>query len=169
MKEEGHRKHGDRTEIIETTIIPQQSQQNITQSESGSMTVSRGEPQVVSSQPLIVTDRPFDTDLGQHGTTVKKIIDKTTIEHHENKNEKLKDKAKNAAEKILGFIPNPFSHKKDEAQAEIETTGEYGPKTTITTTTTVPGEKLRPATDLCLLYTSPSPRDRQKSRMPSSA
>ena len=28
---------------------------------------------------------------------------------------------------------------------------------------------LRPMVQLCLLYTSPSPRDRQKSRMPSSA
>ena len=34
------------------------------------------------------------------------------------------------------------------------------------------GEPIRPEgvmVDLCLLYTSPSPRDRQKSRMPSSA
>ena len=29
--------------------------------------------------------------------------------------------------------------------------------------------KRRPLADICLLYTSPSPRDRQKSRMPSSA
>ena len=29
--------------------------------------------------------------------------------------------------------------------------------------------RMRIATDTCLLYTSPSPRDRQKSRMPSSA
>ena len=29
--------------------------------------------------------------------------------------------------------------------------------------------KLKTLTDNCLLYTSPSPRDRQKSRMPSSA
>ena len=32
----------------------------------------------------------------------------------------------------------------------------------------VPAETLRQSID-CLLYTSPSPRDRQKSRMPSSA
>ena len=29
--------------------------------------------------------------------------------------------------------------------------------------------KVRPIVNSCLLYTSPSPRDRQKSRMPSSA
>ena len=32
-----------------------------------------------------------------------------------------------------------------------------------------PNEEKEPATSDCLLYTSPSPRDRQKSRMPSSA
>ena len=32
-----------------------------------------------------------------------------------------------------------------------------------------PGELLGDLVELCLLYTSPSPRDRQKSRMPSSA
>ena len=32
-----------------------------------------------------------------------------------------------------------------------------------------PGEHPSPVPDICLLYTSPSPRDRQKSRMPSSA
>ena len=31
------------------------------------------------------------------------------------------------------------------------------------------GEKLATVANICLLYTSPSPRDRQKSRMPSSA
>ena len=31
------------------------------------------------------------------------------------------------------------------------------------------GEKIRQTLEDCLLYTSPSPRDRQKSRMPSSA
>ena len=31
------------------------------------------------------------------------------------------------------------------------------------------GQSLQTATYTCLLYTSPSPRDRQKSRMPSSA
>ena len=30
-------------------------------------------------------------------------------------------------------------------------------------------EEMRGLADICLLYTSPSPRDRQKSRMPSSA
>ena len=30
-------------------------------------------------------------------------------------------------------------------------------------------KKVKPQIDACLLYTSPSPRDRQKSRMPSSA
>ena len=30
-------------------------------------------------------------------------------------------------------------------------------------------EKFKEASEACLLYTSPSPRDRQKSRMPSSA
>ena len=34
---------------------------------------------------------------------------------------------------------------------------------------TVDGERLLEQLGLCLLYTSPSPRDRQKSRMPSSA
>ena len=32
-----------------------------------------------------------------------------------------------------------------------------------------PGGAVLPLYDHCLLYTSPSPRDRQKSRMPSSA
>ena len=31
------------------------------------------------------------------------------------------------------------------------------------------GADIRGAVEICLLYTSPSPRDRQKSRMPSSA
>ena len=34
---------------------------------------------------------------------------------------------------------------------------------------TMPGRRLSPPAFTCLLYTSPSPRDRQKSRMPSSA
>ena len=33
----------------------------------------------------------------------------------------------------------------------------------------IPKDQLMAGTDCCLLYTSPSPRDRQKSRMPSSA
>ena len=33
----------------------------------------------------------------------------------------------------------------------------------------VPYDRISPNADICLLYTSPSPRDRQKSRMPSSA
>jgi hypothetical protein len=144
MKEEGHKKHGDRTEIVETTIIPQQPEQphhNFTQPKTGSMNVSVGEPQVVSSQPFISYDKPVSTDSGidHHGTTVKKIIDKTTIEHHENKKEKLKEKTKDASQKILGFIPNPFSHKQEETQPQIEATG---PQTTITTTTTVPAQNL---------------------------
>ena len=37
------------------------------------------------------------------------------------------------------------------------------------TTSTTSGERTTERYDTCLLYTSPSPRDRQKSRMPSSA
>ena len=35
--------------------------------------------------------------------------------------------------------------------------------------TTLDGTKIKGRIQICLLYTSPSPRDRQKSRMPSSA
>ena len=35
--------------------------------------------------------------------------------------------------------------------------------------TAISYKKLNPELKVCLLYTSPSPRDRQKSRMPSSA
>ena len=42
-------------------------------------------------------------------------------------------------------------------------------KTTVTPDPCPPGSKLEGQANSCLLYTSPSPRDRQKSRMPSSA
>ena len=39
----------------------------------------------------------------------------------------------------------------------------------IPTSLTVAGTEVAQQNEVCLLYTSPSPRDRQKSRMPSSA
>ena len=172
MKDQGHKKHGDRTEIIETTIIPERSgeqtsnlqNQNRTVT-SGSMPITYGEPQIISSTPINVTQaqesyfpqqsQPLSQtiQMGQEGvetqhpgTTVRKIIDKTTIEHHKNKEEGIKEKAKDAAEKILGFIPNPFAHKEGGATTELErekmsttglrTEGRIGQNVPITTTTT---------------------------------
>ena len=48
--------------------------------------------------------------------------------------------------------PTPYNYKTDDDSAKLKT----------------PGASLKQVKD-CLLYTSPSPRDRQKSRMPSSA
>ena len=51
--------------------------------------------------------------------------------------------------------------------SDIQT--EFGGSNPIELTEYYSGGPLVPATTPCLLYTSPSPRDRQKSRMPSSA
>ncbi len=153
MKEHGHRKHGDKTEIIETTIIPEgqtySNVQNLNQQippTSGIMTVSVGEPQVLSSQQIVTSSVPISSPVTegiyQPGTTVRKIIDKTTIEHHNNKKEKLKDKAKDAGEKILGFIPDPFHHKDKEATETTGNVNNLGIHPTSTVTTRVPAQTL---------------------------
>ena len=45
----------------------------------------------------------------------------------------------------------------------------YNPQSGILTIVTTTNHGLNTGDKICLLYTSPSPRDRQKSRMPSSA
>ena len=44
------------------------------------------------------------------------VYEKTTIEHHDNLKEKAESKLEKAKDKILGFIPNPFSHSKDKEE-----------------------------------------------------
>jgi hypothetical protein len=161
-----HKKHGDRTEIVETTVIPENYGMSSVSPQGTSGTVSSGqtvsqttgtmplvsEPRVVSStvEPGFVTSTtPIvgQETIGQPGQVVRKIIDKTTIEHHEghgSTKEKIKEKAKDAKDKILGFIPNPFSHKDKTTDTHLgTTTGTTGlstnmPVETTTYTTTQP-------------------------------
>ena len=58
------------------------------------------------------------------------------------------------AEKISHVRPTPMASVKGTNQVSLRNSRH---------------EKFEPITKSCLLYTSPSPRDRQKSRMPSSA
>ena len=68
--------------------------------------------------------------------------------------------------KQIGKLPKPAGHRYTGPYNDLENQVRYNPET---------GEILEiydqptGSTDACLLYTSPSPRDRQKSRMPSSA
>ena len=64
----------------------------------------------------------------------------------------------------LGLLVGCGSDKKTSSPATTTTLSNV---TTSSTTTT--RRNLRDDYTTCLLYTSPSPRDRQKSRMPSSA
>ena len=61
----------------------------------------------------------------------------------------------------------PKGHKSKHGYATISSVEGGMDYRTIAETMTKDGHKMNHAT--CLLYTSPSPRDRQKSRMPSSA
>ena len=58
--------------------------------------------------------------------------------------------------------PNGGAHNMDYITSQLETLG-------ISQIPTFPGVQLYPGNNPCLLYTSPSPRDRTRSRMPSSA
>ena len=76
--------------------------------------------------------------------------------------------------KIVEIAPMAVSAKKAMDLKKIATTQATGQKTnaqgtTGTVGTVKPGDTIGANTSTCLLYTSPSPRDRQKSRMPSSA
>ena len=74
------------------------------------------------------------------------------------------------------MIPANFDYiQADSAEAAIQAIAEHGDEAKLVAGghSLIPLMKFRLATPAylvdCLLYTSPSPRDRQKSRMPSSA
>lgn len=159
-----HSKHGDRTEIIETTIIPENLETSSTPVRSSTGQVFSGQTvgQTTGPIPLVSQPRISSTiDAGhitsttpivghqmitdQPGQTVRKIIDKTTIEHHEDHGsikEKIKDKAKDVSDKILGFIPNPFSHKDKATESSTTETSKFDTQRPIETITYTTSENL---------------------------
>ena len=105
-----------------------------------------------------------DAISGHVGTGCDKMEDDLRYTDKEEIFEKLKDhvarpKERRLRAKVIGYMSKVISTEdraasiwKKEAMALIHGLG-----------------KFKPLLEVCLLYTSPSPRDRQKSRMPSSA
>ena len=75
------------------------------------------------------------------------------------------------AEKVPCFYATGslISREEQNIMAQIEKTTKLLRLSDTELTIANPAEDIRDRTVVCLLYTSPSPRDRQKSRMPSSA
>ena len=87
------------------------------------------------------------------------------------------DAAKQHAEKIAedvaaNWASAPVEEVTQSSKGTARVDGKSIPYTQTAGTLTIRDEKGKPVASMfytCLLYTSPSPRDRQKSRMPSSA
>jgi ParB family protein of integrating conjugative element (PFGI_1 class) len=102
-------------------------------------------------QPLVITCRPGETDYVVHagGNTRLRIL------------QELYEETGDEAFYRVHCLYRPWNHESDVLLAHLRENDLRGGLSFI--------DKAQAVLDACLLYTSPSPRDRQKSRMPSSA
>jgi len=64
--------------------------------------------------PVTSTTTPLTQEYVGTRQPEVRVYEKTTIEHHDNLKEKAESKVERVKDKILGFIPNPFSHHNKE-------------------------------------------------------
>jgi hypothetical protein len=123
--------------IFESTVIPSSSTVTARILESSEIPYSTSSRRIIESStmpiqtstvPIIestrnpitstVTSAPLTTTAipQTSGQPQVRVYEKTTIEHHNNLKEKAESKLEKAKDKILGFIPNPFSHHKNNKE-----------------------------------------------------
>ena len=76
--------------------------------------------------------------------------------------------AKQSGALTVGIVPKPFSFEGKRRMRQAEE-GIARLAENVDTLIVIPNDRLKDVIAGCLLYTSPSPRDRTRSRMPSSA
>jgi hypothetical protein len=99
--------------IVESTTYPVTSTISAPIIESSTMPITSTTGTVIESSTIPLsstTTIPQSTAYVGARQPEVRVYEKTTIEHHDNLKERAEAKVEKAKDKILGFIPNPFSH-----------------------------------------------------------